>query len=46
MPRISKNGDPRIREIRSLQIHTGYLIFSLKKNLIKLLYFTYYNHFD
>jgi len=30
-PRIKENRVPRIREIGSLQIHTGYLTFSLKK---------------
>jgi len=33
VPRIRENRVPRIREIGSLQIHTGYLTFSLKKNL-------------
>jgi len=31
VPRIRENGVPRIREIGSLQIHTGYLTFFLKK---------------
>jgi len=31
--KIRENGVPRIREIWSLQIDTGYLTFSLKKNL-------------
>jgi len=31
VPRIRKNCVPKIREIGSLQIHTGYLTFSLKK---------------
>jgi len=33
VPRISENYHPvpRIREIGSLQVHTGYLTFSLKK---------------
>jgi len=31
VPRIRENRVPRIREIGSLQIHTGYLTFSLKK---------------
>jgi len=30
VPRIRENRFPRIREIGSLQIHTGYLTFSLK----------------
>ena len=33
VPRI-RNRVPRIREIGSLQIHTGYLTFSLKKTLV------------
>ena len=34
VPRIRENYHrfPRIREIGSLQIHTGFLTFSLKKN--------------
>ena len=32
VPRIRENRVPRIREIGSLQVHTGYLTFSLKKN--------------
>ena len=31
VPKIRENRVPRIREIGSLQIHTGYLTFSLKK---------------
>jgi len=31
VPRIRENRVPRIREIASLQVHTGYLTFSLKK---------------
>ena len=31
VPRIRKNRVPRIREIGSLQVHTRYLTFSLKK---------------
>jgi len=31
VPRIRENQVPRIREIGSLQVHTGYLTFSLKK---------------
>jgi len=31
VPRIRENRVPRIREIGSLQINTGYLTFSLKK---------------
>jgi len=39
VPKIIENRVPRIREIGSLQIHTGYLTFSLKKNLpINLLF--------
>jgi len=34
VPRIS-NQVPRISEIGSLQIHTGYLTFSLKKNCVR-----------
>jgi len=35
LPRISENYHrvPRIRDIGSPQVHTGYLTFSLKKNL-------------
>jgi len=33
VPKIRENGVPRIREIGPLQIHTGYLTFSLKKLL-------------
>jgi len=35
VPRISENYHrvPRIREIGSLQVHTGYLTFSLETNL-------------
>jgi len=29
---------PRIREIGSLQVHTGYLTFSLKKTLVSIKY--------
>jgi len=31
VPKIRENRVPRIREIGSLQIHTAYLTFSLKK---------------
>jgi len=31
MPRIRENRVPRIREIGSLQVHTGYLTFFFKK---------------
>jgi len=31
IPEIRKNRVPRIREIGSLQIHAGYLTYSLKK---------------
>jgi len=31
VPSIRENRVPRIKEIGSLQVHTGYLIFSLKK---------------
>jgi len=36
VPRMSENyhRGPRIREIRSLQVHTGYLTFSLKKTAV------------
>jgi len=34
VPKIRENRVPRIREIGSLQVHTGYLTFSLKKALI------------
>ena len=39
VPRIRENCHrvPRIREIGSLQIHTGHLTFSLKKNLLKII---------
>jgi len=33
VPKIRENGVPRTREIGSLQIHTGYLTFSLKKTV-------------
>jgi len=33
VPKIRENWVPRIREIGSLQIHIGYLTFSLKKTL-------------
>jgi len=33
LPRIRENRDPRIKEIGSLQLHTGYLTFFLKENL-------------
>jgi len=36
IPKIRENWVPRIREIESLQIHTRYLTFSLKKNLVKV----------
>jgi len=36
-PRIRENRVPRIREIVSVQVHTGYLTFSLKKNLVTAL---------
>ena len=32
VPRIRENRVSRIREIRSLQVHTWYITFSLKKN--------------
>ena len=35
VPKIRKNRVLRIREIRSVQIHTGYQTFSLKKNSVK-----------
>jgi len=35
VPKIRENRVPRISEIASLQIHIGYLTFSLKKKLIK-----------
>ena len=39
VPKIRENRVPRIREIGSLQIHTGYLTFSLKKALnIRLIF--------
>ena len=31
IPRFGENRVPRIREIGSLQVHIGYLIFSFKK---------------
>jgi len=34
VPKIRENRVPRIRETGSLQIHTGFLTFSLKKNLV------------
>jgi len=36
VPRI-ENRVPRIREIGSLQFHTGYFIIFLKKNLVKVI---------
>jgi len=36
VPRIGENRVPRMREIGSLQVHTGYLTFSLKKTLDEL----------
>ena len=33
VPKISENQAPRIREIGSLQIQTGFLTFSLQKHL-------------
>jgi len=36
VPKIRENGVPRIREIGSLQIHTGYLNIFLKKNCFTL----------
>jgi len=35
VPRIRENQVPKIREIGSLQVHTGYLTFSIKKKLVK-----------
>jgi len=35
VPRIKENRVPRIREIGSLQVHIGYLTFSLKKTWYK-----------
>ena len=40
VPKIRENRVPRIREIGSLQIHIGYLTFSLKKTC------NIYNHLD
>jgi len=34
VPRMRENRVPRIREIRSLQVHTKHLTFSLKKTLV------------
>jgi len=34
VPKIRENLVPRIREIGSLQVHTGYLTFSLKTNCL------------
>ena len=39
VPRIRENRFPRIGEIGSLQVHNGYLTFSLKKNWINHNYF-------
>ena len=36
VPKVRKNRVPRIRQIGSLQIHTGYLTFSLKKTLVTI----------
>jgi len=33
VPRLRESRVPKIREIGSLQLHTGYLKFSLKKTL-------------
>ena len=41
VPKIRENLVPRIREIGSLQIQTGFLIFSLKKALIYLTVFIF-----
>ena len=35
IPTIRDNRVPRIIEIRSLQVHTGYLTFSLKKTALR-----------
>jgi len=39
VPKIRENRVPRIREIGSLQIHTGFLTFSLKKTLEIVIFF-------
>jgi len=36
-PTLRENRVPKIREIGSLQIHSGYLTFSLKKDLLKVI---------
>jgi len=38
VPRIKENRVPRIREIGSLQVHMGYLTFSLKKPALCKIY--------
>jgi len=40
VPRIRENRVLRIIEIGSLQVHTRYLTFSLKKNLLEVYYST------
>jgi len=40
VPKIRKDRGPRIREIGSLQTHTGYLTFSLKKTLVQTMLFS------
>jgi len=41
VPRIKENRVPRIREIGSLQAHTGYLTFSLNKTVYNVVFFKY-----
>jgi len=49
VPRI-ENRVPRIREIGSLQVHTGYLTFFFKKTLIEQIFVSvrmqFHNHVD
>jgi len=40
VPKIRENRVPRIREIGSLQIQTGFLTFSLKKTLFMISVYT------
>ena len=46
VPKVRENRVPRIREIGSLQVHIGYLTFSLKNTLISCsIYLHYAIHF-
>jgi len=41
IPKIRENRAPRIREIGSLQIQTGFPTFSLKKTLVYIYFFVF-----